>query len=887
MSKKLLLFFYLVFLNGFAQNNKEIIQNYLNSPKAKNAISKDDFSEWSIQSDGGKTSSGIENCFVIQKYNGIEIFNAVSNFHIKNKEVIDVQKRLVTGISKKVNATSPKIDIIESLKQAYRILNLQQVSPITILENKERNHYKLSNGFNFEDPVQASLVYHQTNEEQLILAWNFTIHTPNHQNIWSVRMDASTGKMLEKNNMVLSCSFDKNNAYNVTEKKEKKIFDINYKQIYTPQTNSATSGTYRVLPFDIESPNHGAFKLISNAEDATASPFGWHDTNGVVGAEYTITRGNNVWAKEDFLGNNNINGTSPDGGQNLIFDFPYGGTSAVASTYIDAATTNLFYMTNIMHDVWYNYGFNEANGNFQENNYNKGGSAGDFVIAEAQDGSLAATPNLNNANFSTPIDGTPGRMQMFLWNRVPQIKPIIVNSPSSIAGQYVARQNSFNPGNVALPIAPNSITSDLVLYLDNGATTSEACVIPSNASALKDKIVIIRRGNCSFTTKTKFAQDAGALAVIIVNNAEGEITMSGADATLTIPSISVTQEVGEKLITELLFSKVNISLQLPSSSTFINTDGDFDNGIIAHEFGHGISTRLAGGRLNSNCLTNTDQMGEGWSDWFALMMQLKPGDVGTAKRGIGTFVSSQPTDGVGIRSYPYSTDKTVNPMTFVFTNNFQFQEDGVEKTSVHGVGSVWATILWDLTWAYINKYGFDNNKYTGQGGNNKIMTLVLDGIKLQPCNPTFVEARDAIIAADQAITGGKDFCMIWEVFANRGLGVNANSGQRNIGNDQTEDFTRPAAGPNCATLSSNDFDQLNIINVYPNPSKGTFNLTINQYNGNIDISVVDLLGRLIYKNDQQEFNNEKVIDLSSLKTGIYILKVTGKDLNYVTKLVID
>jgi hypothetical protein len=40
-------------------------------------------------------------------------------------------------------------------------------------------------------------------------------------------------------------------------------------------------------------------------------------------------------------------------------------------------------------------------------------------------------------------------------------------------------------------------------------------------------------------------------------------------------------------------------------------------------------------------LNNKDQMGEGWSDWFALMMQLKPGDVGTSKRGIGTFVSSQ------------------------------------------------------------------------------------------------------------------------------------------------------------------------------------------------------------------------------------------------------
>jgi hypothetical protein len=55
--------------------------------------------------------------------------------------------------------------------------------------------------------------------------------------------------------------------------------------------------------------------------------------------------------------------------------------------------------------------------------------------------------------------------------------------------------------------------------------------------------------------------------------------------------------------------------------------------------------------------------------------------------------------------------------------------NGVEQTSVHGVGSVWATMLWDLTWAYINKYGYDDNSIR-VGGNNKIMRLVLDGLKV-------------------------------------------------------------------------------------------------------------------------------------------------------------
>ena len=45
-------------------------------------------------------------------------------------------------------------------------------------------------------------------------------------------------------------------------------------------------------------------------------------------------------------------------------------------------------------------------------------------------------------------------------------------------------------------------------------------------------------------------------------------------------------------------------------------DSDLDNGVIAHEYGHGISNRLTGGPTTVTCLNNAEQMGEGWSDWF-------------------------------------------------------------------------------------------------------------------------------------------------------------------------------------------------------------------------------------------------------------------------------
>jgi hypothetical protein len=494
--------------------------------------------------------------------------------------------------------------------------------------------------------------------------------------------------------------------------------------------------------------------------------------------------------------------------------------------------------------------------------------------------------SLNNANFSTPVDGNRGRMQMFLWSRGPEIKPLIVTSPESLIGNYVATQNSFSPGRIDLPVEPSFLQSDLVLYLDSFGNASEGCSAPTNAAAMNGKIVIIRRGSCNFTVKVKAAQNQGAIAVIVVNNDERSISMSGSDATIAIPAISVSSSTGENLIAQMAIGPVNVKIQT-QSQPFVNSDGDFDNGIIAHEYGHGISTRLAGGRNNSSCLTNKDQMGEGWSDWFALMMQLKPGDVGAAKRGIGTFVSSQANDGLGIRDYQYSTDREVNPMTYAFTNNFQSVDaNGVEQTSVHGVGSVWATMLWDLTWAYINKYGYDDNKYTGNGGNNKLMQIVLDGIKLQPCSPTFVDARNAIIAADQAITGGKDFCMIWEVFAARGLGLNASAGDSNIGNDQAEDFTRPAAGANC-TLGTVNINQENVMRVYPNPSTGNITVRINNYNGLVALKVVDLNGRIVYSEDKVAFSNEKSFDLSQLSAGIYMIDIAGEGLKYVEKIIIN
>jgi hypothetical protein len=890
MRKITLIAFLFISVASFSQSNKEVIQNYLNSNTAKFGLSKNDVQDWVIQSEATSTSTNINSNYVVQRYNGIEIFRAISNFAIKDKKVINTDKKFISAVSSKVNAVTPYLSATDALSKAYSLLDSKSANISLDVKKISQNKFKISDKVTSHDPIEVNLVYHQSVDGKLMLAWDLTFETAKHDHMWSVRIDALNGQLLEKNDLVISCQFDRGTLLNTNDEgavASSISFDNSYKQLFSPVTTTVVGGgTYRVIPFNFESPNHTNTQLVTDPANSKASPFGWHDIDGAIGADFTITRGNNVWAKDDFFGTNNDSGLSPDGGANLVFNFPYGGTAVDASTYIDAANTNLFYMNNVMHDVWYQYGFNEASGNFQQNNYERGGAASDYVNAEAQDGSQSEPVSLNNANFSTPVDGNRGRMQMFVWNRSPEIKPLFINSPENIAGNYVATQNIFNPGQVALPVAPQFLQSDLVLYLDSTGGGSDACVTPSNRAAMNGKIVILRRGNCLFTTKVLSAQDSGAIAVIVVNNASGTIAMFGADAKITIPAISVTQSVGEMIISQMSSGAVNLKIQ-SQSAPFVSTDGDFDNGIIAHEYGHGISTRLAGGRTFSNCLDNKDQMGEGWSDWFALMMQLKPGDMGTSKRGIGTFVSSQPTDGLGIRTFVYSTDRNLNPMTYNFTNTFStFDTNNEETVSVHGIGSVWATMLWDLTWAYIGKYAYDDNKYTGTGGNNKVMQLVIDGLKLMPCRPNFVTARDALIAADQATTGGKDFCMIWNVFASRGLGVNASAGDTNKGNDQVEDFSTPATGANC-TLGTADLDNEDVIKVYPNPTDGVVNIRISKYFGSVDIQLIDITGRQVYSANKVEFDGQKSIDLSTVNPGIYLLKVKGDSLNFVEKIILN
>lgn len=716
--------------------------------------------------------NGVTHVYLQQFHRGIEVWGAIANFNVMpSGEVLSAGSRFMANVEPAARGQAARKTGLEAVQAAARHLNMPAPRALAVLARKggANDRQTVSRGGIAARDIDAKLVWLPQKNGGLRLAWAVEIEAAVGSEWWTAFVDAQTGASLGRESRVIE---DSAHAIGQGISRPKTAAKATMASIVNfPATDGAT---YRVFPMPLESPTDGDRVLVDNAAFPLASPFGWHDTNGAAGPEFTITRGNNAHAYADRDANNAPDtGSSPDGGAALVFDFPLDLSKAPVLSQ-PAFVTNLFYWNNIVHDVTYAYGFNELAGNFQVNNYGKGGLGNDDVRAEAQDGS-----GRNNANFGTPVDGQRPRMQMFEW-RTAQPNPVTVEAPSPIAGVYQAPQAGFGE---AIATAPGPLSGPVV-YVNDGAGVSvndgcEAFSVPAGSIPMMD------RGNCNFTVKVKNAQNAGAKIAIVVNNIDGPPTaMGGTDNTITIPSVMISLADGT------LF-KANLPLSVSvadGSGGAPDRDSDLDAGIIAHEYGHGISNRLTGGPANVSCLANAEQMGEGWSDWFGMTLTTHPTDTRLTARGVGTYVSFQGESGNGIRPTPYSTDMAVNPSTY------RSVADTVNISQPHGIGYVWNTMLWEVYWNLVDRYGYKANLYQGwqAGGNNLAFQLVMDGMKFQPCSPGFVDGRNAILAADVALTNGANQCEIWRGFAKRGLGFSASQGSSNNRSDGVEAFDLPA-----------------------------------------------------------------------------------------------
>jgi uncharacterized repeat protein (TIGR01451 family) len=777
-----------VVTQGVSQENSRLPQaiSYLEKASENWGLSKDDIKSMVISSEMFSKKSGIHYVYLQQTVNGVPIQNAIVTISIGKKgNLVHASHNLSKNIASRVSADKPTITMEDALVSSVQHLSLQfKTTPVMASRDNNGNPV-----FSWDEVVDTDItptLKYVEHDGKLVLVWNFDLDLVANADYWNMNINATDGSFVRKDNMTVYCSHHKDTYAHQHDCKIKTFRKIEKDQVSVNDALSySAAATYNVYKLPAESPNHGPRQIVTDGEFPEASPYGWHDTDGVEGAEYTITRGNNVYAFEDKNNDDASDGNDPDGGAGLVFDFPMNLNNDPRESG-NAAVTNLFYMNNMIHDITHFLGFDEAAGNFQARNYTGAPGAGDFVLAQALDGIEATPQTLNNANFATPSDGGNGRMQMFLWENGGGA--VSIDSPDAIKG-FVKEYGTGQFGGVIPNATQPPITGQVALGRDNSSNPTACCNNLVNAAEVAGKIVMVDRGGCDFSRKVYRAQTAGAIAVIVCNvvgvsggNGEEVLGMSGASFSdlVTIPSVFFKKSDCDKIRVSLSEGNVvTMTFQVREREGAEFLDGSLDNGIIAHEFAHGISNRLTGGRIASTCLTNDEQMGEGWSDFFSLILTHEPGDTGADIRGIGTFAQNQSVEGGGIRRFPYSTDMSINPQTF----------DNIKGTEApHPLGEVWTGMLWDMYWKFVDLYGFDANWKNEESGNFKGALLVMEGMKLQPCNPGFIDGRDAILAADREIFDGIHQCMIWDVFARRGLGYLAEGGDKDNRNDGVQNF---------------------------------------------------------------------------------------------------
>jgi hypothetical protein len=459
-----------------------------------------------------------------------------------------------------------------------------------------------------------------------------------------------------------------------------------------------------------EDPLKDAQTIVSGpAPGGTASPAGWLGA----GAQSTVLiSGNNVDAYLDSVANN-----QPDKGGTPVTD----GNFVTAVDLATAPTTpsnknvsvqNLFYLNNVIHDILYGRGFNEAAGNFQVDNFGRGGRATDPVQAEAQDGG-----GTDNANFATPPDGRSPRMQMFLFTGAGNTHEVQVNSP--VSAHYNAGPASFGE-----QLTSTGFTGNVV-----AAQPADGCT--AITSAVAGQIALIDRGTCEFGLKALNAQKAKAKAVIIANNQGGTVVIPMGPglvgAKVKIPTLMISQNDGAAL---KLLASPNVTMRqlavLP-----LQIDASLDSDVVFHEYGHGLSWRMIGGM--SGPLAGA--LGEGNSDGIAMLIN---GD-----DRLGEYSASSPA---GIRRAPYAG----YPLTY----------GNVTGAEVHNDGEIYAAVIWRL----IELFGTRHDE---------LFRYVVDGMNFTPSTPAYEDMRDGILASVANGTTPSDCTIVWQAFAQFGIGVGA------------------------------------------------------------------------------------------------------------------
>jgi large repetitive protein len=447
-----------------------------------------------------------------------------------------------------------------------------------------------------------------------------------------------------------------------------------------------------------------------------------------------------------------------------------------------AAATSAFYATNWLHDLFYGHGFDEAAGNAQRDNFGNGGVAGDPLT-------LRVSWAYDNASMRTPADGESPEMTLYLFSNWGELTATIAGVPRSF---------------VALPSYGDHDVGGFRRTAPLVVQTTAGCPQTTDASGA---IVLYRMtswsSECQLAEVTATASAAGAVGVIVSYEPSSPspspdhiARYDGWDAVL--PALAVSPRTAAALADAAAAGPVEVTLDRSLR------DSGVDTTIVGHEWAHYLFRRLVAGGSGAVDNDQARALNEGTADFVSLLALARADDLAAPGndqlQGVyphGSYALGPPaiedTAYFGIRRYPYSIDKARNPLTFRHIENGVALPEGVPSNAgdfdynnaPHTAGEVWAVSLWECFAALVQVHGLDE-------GRDRMLGYTVAGLRLVPATPTYVEARDAFLAAAAAADAG-DLEHLWRAFARRGLGVGARAPARTSTHfeDLVESFDHP------------------------------------------------------------------------------------------------
>lgn len=353
-----------------------------------------------IKQDYVTAHNGLRTTIWQQSLDGIRVDGAILKSHVTGQgELVSLFSRCVPNLARAAHAgvpnrvtvqASPPISASQAIVLAAEIIGDQVLLSQVVAQDAQSAGAPKRQRFSarpaLKGDVTVNLAWLPMSSDVMRLCWQLYLESGARGEGFKVLVDAQTGEVL-----VRECR----TAY---------LSDASYR-VYTNESPSPFLPGHPT-PQAGQPPYVERVLLVTPALDTNASPNGWID-DGV-----NETMGNNVDAHTDRDRNNQPDLPRPQGNPNRVFDFPMDLATQDPTNYSAAAVVQLFYYCNWYHDRLYQLGFTEAAGNFQMTNFGRGGLGGDAVLADAQDGG-----GFNNANFGTPPDGQPGRMQMYIFDQ--------------------------------------------------------------------------------------------------------------------------------------------------------------------------------------------------------------------------------------------------------------------------------------------------------------------------------------------------------------------------------------------------------------------------------------------------------------------------------------